>query len=176
MDTLARLRRTDLSQQDRAMVLGAGIALAASAAVAAAYVTLRMWRGAHHSAKSAASSAPSRATVSSASSATSTGVTAKREILSTFEAQLVSQLVEASATGNGFEDVGGLEEQIKLVEQSVILPLSHPHLFSGRGGATGPPTGVLLYGPPGTGKTLLAKAIARTAQASFLSISAADGS
>ena len=79
--------------------------------------------------------------------------------------------------GLGPGDVLGSVEggaQVAAIEQSVILPLSHPHLFA-HSGAAAPPTGVLLYGPPGTGKTLLAKAIAKTARASFLPLSAADG-
>lgn len=52
-----------------------------------------------------------------------------------------------------FEKIGGLEEQIREVKETVELPLTEPELFEKIG--IEPPKGVLLYGPPGTGKTLL---------------------
>src|SRR3989344_5425319 len=57
-----------------------------------------------------------------------------------------------------YEDVGGLEDEIKKVREMVELPLKHPEIFERLGIEA--PKGVLLHGPPGTGKTLLAKAVA----------------
>ena len=68
-----------------------------------------------------------------------------------------------------YEDIGGLDEEIKKVREMIELPLNHPELFSKLG--IEPPKGVLLYGPPGTGKTLLAKAVANETNANFYSIS-----
>ncbi len=65
-----------------------------------------------------------------------------------------------------YEDIGGLEEQIKEVRETVELPLIHPELFKKVG--IEPPKGVLLIGPPGTGKTLLAKAVAHHTNATFI--------
>ncbi|MBI2911386.1 MAG: AAA family ATPase [Chloroflexi bacterium] len=58
-----------------------------------------------------------------------------------------------------WEDVGGLREARRLLQESVEWPLRHGELFEQLGEA--PPRGVLLYGPPGTGKSLLAQALAR---------------
>lgn len=57
-----------------------------------------------------------------------------------------------------FDDIGGLDKQIRLVRDALQLPFSYPDLyeFFGLKGAQG----ILLYGPPGNGKTLVAKAIA----------------
>jgi len=68
-----------------------------------------------------------------------------------------------------YEDIGGLEEEVKKVREMIELPLKHPELFEHLG--IEPPKGVLLYGPPGTGKTLLAKAVANEAGAHFISLS-----
>lgn len=65
-------------------------------------------------------------------------------------------------------DVGGLEEQILEVRETVELPLKKPELFKKIG--IEPPKGVLLFGPPGTGKTLLAKAVAHETEATFIRI------
>ena len=57
-----------------------------------------------------------------------------------------------------YEDVGGLEREMKLVREMVELPLKYGEVFERLGIEA--PKGVLLYGPPGTGKTLIARAIA----------------
>jgi len=67
-----------------------------------------------------------------------------------------------------YEDVGGLQSEIKKVREMVELPLKHPEVFERLG--IDPPKGVLLHGPPGTGKTLLAKAVANETNANFLLI------
>ena len=71
-----------------------------------------------------------------------------------------------------FEQIGGLEDQILEVKETVELPLKEPELFEKIG--IDPPKGVLLYGPPGTGKTLLAKAVATETNATFIKIVASE--
>jgi transitional endoplasmic reticulum ATPase len=73
-----------------------------------------------------------------------------------------------SADSVTYEDVGGLDEEIRRIREMVELPMRHPDVFKKLG--IDPPKGVLLHGPPGTGKTLLAKAIANETDASFFSI------
>ncbi len=68
-----------------------------------------------------------------------------------------------------WQDIGGLDELIDNVRQTVIYPLQHPELFNQSKLLT-TPKGVLLYGPPGCGKTMLAKAIAREAGANFINL------
>ncbi len=72
-------------------------------------------------------------------------------------------------TGAAYEDIGGLDEELRRVREMVELPLSNPELFRRLG--IDPPKGVLLFGPPGTGKTLIAKAVANEVNAHFVSIS-----
>ena len=64
-----------------------------------------------------------------------------------------------------YEDIGGLEEEVKKVREMVELPLKYPEIFERLG--IEPPKGVLLHGPPGTGKTLLAKAVASETNSNF---------
>lgn len=65
-----------------------------------------------------------------------------------------------------YEDIGGLDDEIKKIREMVELPLKHPEIFARLG--IEPPKGVLLFGPPGTGKTLLAKAVATESEANFI--------
>ncbi|CAG0896429.1 unnamed protein product [Cyprideis torosa] len=67
-----------------------------------------------------------------------------------------------------YADIGGLDQQIQEIKESVELPLTHPELYEEMG--IKPPKGVILYGPPGTGKTLLAKAVANQTSATFLRV------
>merc|ERR1711998_70070 len=67
-----------------------------------------------------------------------------------------------------FAEVGGLNEQVRELRETIELPLTNPELFNRVG--IKPPKGVLLYGPPGTGKTLLAKALASNINATFLKV------
>tara|TARA_Y100000310_G_scaffold345828_1_gene470710 strand:- start:2751 stop:3938 length:1188 start_codon:yes stop_codon:yes gene_type:complete len=71
-----------------------------------------------------------------------------------------------------FEDIGGLIEQTRELDEAVILPLLNPKGFSDLG--IDPPSGVLLHGAPGTGKTLLAKAVANKTNSTFISLSGSD--
>jgi len=65
-----------------------------------------------------------------------------------------------------YEDIGGLQGEIKKIREMVELPLKHPEVFDRLG--IEPPKGVLMHGPPGTGKTLLAKAVASESEANFI--------
>lgn len=69
-----------------------------------------------------------------------------------------------------FDDIGGLEDIIEEVKESVIYPLTMPHLYSHSAPLLSAPSGVLLYGPPGCGKTMLAKAVAHESGASFINL------
>ncbi len=67
-----------------------------------------------------------------------------------------------------WEDVGGLEEVKKAMNEAIELPLDDPDSFIRLG--IKPPSGILLFGAPGTGKTLVARAIANESKANFISI------
>ena len=71
-----------------------------------------------------------------------------------------------------YSAIGGLQNQIRDLRETIELPITNPELFKRIG--IKPPKGVLLYGPPGTGKTLLARAIACNIEASFLKIVASS--
>uniref|UniRef100_A0A7S3UCW8 Uncharacterized protein n=1 Tax=Picocystis salinarum TaxID=88271 RepID=A0A7S3UCW8_9CHLO len=67
-----------------------------------------------------------------------------------------------------WEDIGGLDQVKRELQEVVQYPVEHPEKFEKFGMA--PSKGVLFYGPPGCGKTLLAKAIANECQANFISV------
>jgi SpoVK/Ycf46/Vps4 family AAA+-type ATPase len=70
----------------------------------------------------------------------------------------------------GSLDIGGLTEIIEELRESVIYPLTMPHLYSHTSALLSAPSGVLLYGPPGCGKTMLAKALAHESGATFINL------
>jgi transitional endoplasmic reticulum ATPase len=67
-----------------------------------------------------------------------------------------------------WQDIGGLEQVKEELAEAIEWPLKHEELFAQAD--VKPPKGILLYGPPGTGKTMIAKAVASTSEANFISI------
>jgi proteasome regulatory subunit len=82
----------------------------------------------------------------------------------------VMELIEAPDVS--YDQVGGLEDQIREIKETVELPLLKPEIFADMG--IEPPRGVLLYGLPGTGKTMLAKAVAHESMATFIHMSGSE--
>jgi transitional endoplasmic reticulum ATPase len=72
----------------------------------------------------------------------------------------------------GWSDIGGLTEATEKLKEGIELPLKNPDAFRRLG--IRPAKGFLLFGPPGTGKTLLAKAVAKEAEANFISMKSSD--
>src|SRR5438046_9336566 len=67
-----------------------------------------------------------------------------------------------------YEDVGGLEGQMRELREAVADPLLKPELYRKVG--IEPPKGVLLVGPRGPGKMLLAQAVANRTHATFIRV------
>jgi len=67
-----------------------------------------------------------------------------------------------------WDDIGGLADIKQELAEAIEWPLKHADLF--KEADVTPTKGLLLYGPPGTGKTMIAKAIATTSEANFISI------
>ncbi|MEM2760465.1 MAG: AAA family ATPase [Nitrososphaerales archaeon] len=68
-----------------------------------------------------------------------------------------------------WDEVVGLEDAKRALNESIIYPSQRPDLFP-----LGWPRGILLYGPPGNGKTLIAAATASEIAGYFINVDAAS--
>lgn len=73
------------------------------------------------------------------------------------------------ATNILYSDLGGLEEEIRMVRECIEIPFKYPEVFKHLGISAY--KGILFFGPPGTGKTQLAKAVANEAAMNFYTVS-----
>lgn len=100
------------------------------------------------------------------------------ELLPTFyrtkSSTTVTVVTETSGSGTdtcrraNYDDIGGLDDEIRALRELIEMPLKYPNMFAQFG--LKPPRGALLYGPPGTGKTMIARAVAAEAQAHFVTV------
>ncbi|CAK7211505.1 mitochondrial dynamin GTPase Msp1 [Sporothrix bragantina] len=90
--------------------------------------------------------------------------------LNEYENMIALEIVAPEDIAVGFDDIGGLDTIIEELKESVIYPLTMPHLYRHAAPLLAAPSGVLLYGPPGCGKTMLAKALAHESGASFINL------
>ncbi|KAH8894049.1 ATPase family AAA domain-containing protein 1 [Thozetella sp. PMI_491] len=90
--------------------------------------------------------------------------------LNEYENRVALEVVAPEDIPVGFDAIGGLEDIIEELKESIIYPLTMPHLYSHGGALLAAPSGVLLYGPPGCGKTMLAKAVAHESGANFINL------
>lgn len=67
-----------------------------------------------------------------------------------------------------FEKIGGLDHLVQRIREIIQIPLTYPQVLDSF--KIQPPKGLLLYGPPGNGKTMIARAIANSLGAKFVSI------
>jgi len=81
---------------------------------------------------------------------------------------VVFQMMSEDPGNVSFNEIGGLNDQIRTLRETIELPITNPELFKRVGIKA--PKGILMYGPPGTGKTLIARALACNVNARFLKV------
>ena len=91
-------------------------------------------------------------------------------VLTQYEQAIAMDVIAPEDIPVSFKDIGGLQDIIEELRESVIYPLTMPGTFFGRSSLMAAPSGVLLYGPPGCGKTMLAKALAHESGATFINL------
>lgn len=90
--------------------------------------------------------------------------------LNHYEQDIACGAVHPSEIEEGYGDVGGLEDVIKMLQTNIEAMMREE---IARTKLLRAPTGVLLYGPPGCGKTLVAKAVAKESGARFINVNLA---
>ena len=70
-------------------------------------------------------------------------------VLTQYEQTIATDVVAPEDIPVSFEHIGGLDTIIEELRESVIYPLTMPHLYSSSSSLLTAPSGALLYGPPG---------------------------
>ncbi|CAG5118276.1 unnamed protein product [Candidula unifasciata] len=91
------------------------------------------------------------------------------QTLTDYELCIAANLLDPSSMEVTWESIGGLDNTIQEIQETVILPFKRADLFR-NSSLLQPPKGILLYGPPGCGKTMIAKATAKAAGARFINL------
>ncbi|XP_012939116.1 ATPase family AAA domain-containing protein 1 [Aplysia californica] len=89
--------------------------------------------------------------------------------LSDYELCVAANLLDPHSMEVTWGKIGGLENIIQEIQETVILPFQRADLFR-NSSLLQPPKGILLHGPPGCGKTMIAKATAKAAGARFINL------
>lgn len=93
--------------------------------------------------------------------------------LNAHEARLSQDCIASEDIDVSFADIGGMEAELEIVKDNIILPMQMSRM-QGYKGVLKCPTGALLFGRPGTGKTMTAKALAKEAKATFINVKASS--
>lgn len=72
--------------------------------------------------------------------------------LNEYEHVIATEVIHPDDIHVGFNDIGGLDDVIESLKETVLYPLTYPQVYSSISPLLSPPKGVLLYGPPGCGK------------------------
>ena len=91
-------------------------------------------------------------------------------VLTQYEQAIAMDVIAPEDIPVSFENIGGHQDIIEELQESVIYPLTMPSSVFGTSSLMAAPSGVLLYGPPGCGKTMLAKALAHESGATFINL------
>ncbi len=79
-----------------------------------------------------------------------------------------NQIRSAKQIKTTFGDIGGLDDVIKKLEETVLFPIKYPEAFDVKS------HGVILMGPPGTGKSLIAEALSNEADAHYIKMNGSE--
>ncbi len=89
-----------------------------------------------------------------------------------FERRVEEEAPQVNAAEVKWDDVVGLSDVRRALNEAVELPLLHPELMAEY--HLKPIRGLLLFGPPGCGKTMIVRAASHQLNATFLTLSGAD--
>ena len=88
------------------------------------------------------------------------------------EKHITKPVKKYKKTGNGFDDIGGMDSLKDLLKTKVLDVLNKPEHFKKYGVTV--PNGMLLYGPPGCGKSFISEKFCEEAGYNFYLIKPSD--